>query len=230
MACAPPRRRSTRRSSTTPTAATRPSATHWCPTTTPAHGRLAGSAAREPASSASTPTTHGTSRAVTTRSAAGSASSSSCPTEVRITLGESATAIAAATRPEPPARCGRQSSRGASSTSPRPSSKDSDPPSPAQLTNALGAVGDEFDDVVRSHPELIDIAAVTFSGPLASTLARLEAGTRRRRRRFRPATRGRRGDLPDGRHRGGERPGLQPWAAAANTSTPSSPPAASCSR
>ena len=37
----------------------------------------AGSAAREPASSASTPTTHGTSRAVTTRSAAGSASSSS---------------------------------------------------------------------------------------------------------------------------------------------------------
>ncbi len=52
----------------------------------------------------------------------------------------------------------------------------SDPPSPVQLTNALGAVGDEFDDVVRSHSELIDIAAVTFSGPLASTLARLEAG------------------------------------------------------
>ena len=51
-----------------------------------------------------------------------------------------------------------------------------DPPSPVQLTNALGLVGDEFDDVVRSHPELIDIAAVTFSGPLATTLARLEAG------------------------------------------------------
>ena len=51
-----------------------------------------------------------------------------------------------------------------------------DPPSPVQLTNALGAVGDEFDDVVRSHPELIDIGAVTFSGPLATTLARLEAG------------------------------------------------------
>ena len=50
----------------------------------------------------------------------------------------------------------------------------SDPPSPVQLTNALGAVVDHFDDVVREPPELIDVAAVTFSGDAASTLAAVE--------------------------------------------------------
>ena len=104
------------------------------------------------------------------------------PAEVRITLGESATAIADGDR---------AGATGTVWTAEIPwgvvnlttaEFEGSDPPSPAQLTNALGAVGDEFDDVVRSHSELIDIAAVTISGPLASTLARLEAGQRRRRR------------------------------------------------
>ncbi|HEX4982256.1 MAG TPA: DUF501 domain-containing protein [Ilumatobacteraceae bacterium] len=99
------------------------------------------------------------------------------PAEVRITLGESATAIAM-TAP-------LTGAAGTMWTAELPwgvinltttELEGSDPPSPAQLTNALGAVGDEFDDIVRSHSELIDIAAVTFSGPLASTLARLEAG------------------------------------------------------
>jgi hypothetical protein len=92
--------------------------------------------------------------------------------EVRITLGDSATAISAR-------------ATGTQWTTEIPwgvvnlttaEFEGSDPPSPAQLTNALGAVGDEFDDVVRNHSELIDIAAVTISGPLANTLARLEAG------------------------------------------------------
>jgi uncharacterized protein len=104
------------------------------------------------------------------------------PPEVRITLGDAATAIT-------------MTSTAGTSTVPGPADalwttelpwgvvnltatefEGRDPPSPVQLTNALGAVGDEFDDVVRSHPELIDIAAVAFSGPLATTLARLEAG------------------------------------------------------
>ena len=102
------------------------------------------------------------------------------PEEVRITLGESATAIAATS-----ATSNRGGATGARWTAEIPwgvvnlttiEFEGSDPPSPAHLTNALGAVGDEFDDVVRSHPELIDIAAVTFSGPLATTLARLETG------------------------------------------------------
>ncbi len=100
------------------------------------------------------------------------------PAEVRITLGESVTAIAARAilagatdevwTAELPWGVVNLTSAEFAGT---------DPPSPVQLTNALGAVGDEFDDIVRSHSDLIDIAAVTFSGPLASTLARLEAGS-----------------------------------------------------
>ncbi len=99
------------------------------------------------------------------------------PAEVHITIGDSATAIAATSRVP-----------GAADTLwtaelpwgvvnlTATELEGSDPPSPVQLTNVLGAVGDEFDDVVRNHPELIDIAAVTFSGQLATTLARLEVG------------------------------------------------------
>ena len=99
------------------------------------------------------------------------------PAEVRITLGESATAIAMTAT--------LAGAAGTMWTAELPwgvinltttEFEGSDPPSPAQLTNALGAVGDEFDDIVRGHSELIDTTAVTFSGPLASTLARLEAG------------------------------------------------------
>ena len=100
------------------------------------------------------------------------------PTEVRITLGEAATAIAMN------AILGEATDTVWTAELPwgvvnltAVELVGNDPPSPAQLTNALGAVGDEFDDVVRSHSELIDVAAVTFSGPLASTLARLEAGS-----------------------------------------------------
>ena len=121
---APPRQQSTRRSSTMPTAGTRPSATRWCPTTMPARGPVAGSAAREPASSVSTRTTHGSSRAATTRSAAGSASSWSCrPRCASHSANRRRRSPCKRACPDHPARCGRRSCRGASSTSPRPSSK-----------------------------------------------------------------------------------------------------------
>jgi hypothetical protein len=102
------------------------------------------------------------------------------PAAVRITLGESATAIAVTSN-----AAMSNTTEATVWTAEIPwgvvnltavEFEGSDPPSPAQLTNALGAVGDEFDDVVRGHSELIDIAVVTFSGPLANTLARLEAG------------------------------------------------------
>ena len=100
------------------------------------------------------------------------------PAQVRITLGESATAIAAQAKPPGPARTfwTAELPWGVVNLT-ATEFEGTDPPSPVQLTNALGAVGDEFDDVVRSHSDLIDISAVTFSGPLACTLARLEAGT-----------------------------------------------------
>ena len=157
------------------------------------------------------------------------------PAEVRITLGDSATAIAGDVQREH--RPGRAADTLWTAELPwgvvnltAVEFEGSDPPSPAQLTNALGAVGDEFDDVVRSHPELIDIAAVTFSGPLATTLARLEAGKRRRRRAVRAPSRRGRGDLPNGRHRDRRATGRSTPGCHRNTSTPSSRPAASCSR
>jgi hypothetical protein len=51
-----------------------------------------------------------------------------------------------------------------------------DPPRPEQLTNALGEVADEFEDLVLAHPEIADITDVSFSGDEATALARVEAG------------------------------------------------------
>jgi hypothetical protein len=52
---------------------------------------------------------------------------------------------------------------------------DHDPPGPAALTNALGAVDDHLDDLDRAHGGLTDVAT-TFSGPMITSLARLELG------------------------------------------------------
>jgi uncharacterized protein len=109
------------------------------------------------------------------------------PAAVRITLGESATSITATstTATSNTATSDTVAGLGPAWTAEIPwgvvnlttaELDGNDPPSPAQLTNALGIVGDEFDDVVRGHPELIDFSAVTFSGPPATALARLEAG------------------------------------------------------
>lgn len=52
-----------------------------------------------------------------------------------------------------------------------------DPPRPEALTNALGAVTDHIDDVVRDHPTFVDATAVEFRGATIESLARLELGT-----------------------------------------------------
>lgn len=51
-----------------------------------------------------------------------------------------------------------------------------DPPAPEDLTNALGAVDDHIDDLLREHPELADVTSLTFTGPTIASLARLEVG------------------------------------------------------
>jgi hypothetical protein len=58
----------------------------------------------------------------------------------------------------------------------------SDPPHPADLTNALGTVDDHLDDVEREHPDLEQliraaVGGVAFTGPTIASLARLELGT-----------------------------------------------------
>lgn len=51
-----------------------------------------------------------------------------------------------------------------------------DPPRPEALTNALGAVTDHLDDLLREHPLLLDAGRITFEGPTIDSLARVEVG------------------------------------------------------
>lgn len=51
-----------------------------------------------------------------------------------------------------------------------------DPPWAEDLTNAIGAVADHLEDVEREHPPFAHPAAVAFSGPAVTALARLELG------------------------------------------------------
>lgn len=52
-----------------------------------------------------------------------------------------------------------------------------DPPEPESLTNALGAVDDHIDDVLRAHPGLTTTSSLTFDGATIRSLARLEVGS-----------------------------------------------------
>lgn len=54
---------------------------------------------------------------------------------------------------------------------------DHDPPFPEDLTNALGTIDDEMDDVLRDHPA-VTTAPISFGGTAAGALADLEAGHR----------------------------------------------------
>lgn len=49
-------------------------------------------------------------------------------------------------------------------------------PDPEQLTNALGAVTDHFEDVVIESPMVAAAPTVTFRGPHATMLGRVEIG------------------------------------------------------
>ncbi len=51
-----------------------------------------------------------------------------------------------------------------------------DPPAPEQLTNALGAVADHLDDVIRLRPEALDASDVRMRGPEVWHLAVVERG------------------------------------------------------
>lgn len=50
-----------------------------------------------------------------------------------------------------------------------------DPPRPEELTNAIGAVHDHLDDVVRAFPHLLE-AAVELRGPEVAAIAAIELG------------------------------------------------------
>jgi exopolyphosphatase/guanosine-5'-triphosphate,3'-diphosphate pyrophosphatase len=55
----------------------------------------------------------------------------------------------------------------------------SDPPPPADLTNALGLVQDHLDDLLIAEPSIATMAAVIALGPYAEALARVEIGADR---------------------------------------------------
>ena len=51
-----------------------------------------------------------------------------------------------------------------------------DPPRPSSLTNALGAIADHLDDLLRERPDLLDAPSLVFTGPTIASLARVEVG------------------------------------------------------
>lgn len=53
---------------------------------------------------------------------------------------------------------------------------DHDPPSPADLTNALGTVDDDLNDIDRDDPSFGTLDHLTVDGPSATAIARLELG------------------------------------------------------
>ena len=54
--------------------------------------------------------------------------------------------------------------------------RDTDPPRPEALTNALGTITDHLDDVIREHPDLLSGDRLVFRGPTIDSLARVEIG------------------------------------------------------
>jgi uncharacterized protein len=55
--------------------------------------------------------------------------------------------------------------------------RDTDPPRPEALTNALGTITDHLDDLLREHPTLLDTTELAFAGPSVASLARVEIGS-----------------------------------------------------
>lgn len=55
--------------------------------------------------------------------------------------------------------------------------RDSDPPRPEDLTNALGTIDDHLDDIEREHPSFSAPQSVTLRGPAIVALAQLEVGS-----------------------------------------------------
>lgn len=55
---------------------------------------------------------------------------------------------------------------------------ESDPPRPEELTNAIGAVVDHLDDMLRAMPAAVDADGVAVTGELAEVIAAVEFGGR----------------------------------------------------
>ena len=53
---------------------------------------------------------------------------------------------------------------------------DHDPPRPEDLTNALGVITDELDDILRAHETLGDVTTLRCAGPPIEAIARVEVG------------------------------------------------------
>ena len=53
----------------------------------------------------------------------------------------------------------------------------SDPPLPEELTNAIGLVHDHVDDIVRLHPEVLEVDHVELAGDIVRIVADVEVGT-----------------------------------------------------
>jgi hypothetical protein len=53
---------------------------------------------------------------------------------------------------------------------------DTDPPRPEDLTNALGTVADELDDIIRVHPDVLDLTTLRCTGPAMRSIAAVEVG------------------------------------------------------
>ena len=51
-----------------------------------------------------------------------------------------------------------------------------DPPRAESFTNAIGEVADHLDDLVRAHPEIMEVRTARIDGPTAWSIARLETG------------------------------------------------------
>ena len=54
----------------------------------------------------------------------------------------------------------------------------SDPPLPEELTNAIGLVHDHVDDIVRLHPQVLDVEHVELVGDIVRVIADVELGER----------------------------------------------------
>ena len=54
--------------------------------------------------------------------------------------------------------------------------REHDPPRPEDLTNALGTITDELDDIIRRHPELVDLTTLRCTGPGIAPIAQVEIG------------------------------------------------------
>lgn len=54
---------------------------------------------------------------------------------------------------------------------------DHDPPHPADLTNALGMITDEIDDIIREHESFGAVAALRCGGAPMAAIARVEVGS-----------------------------------------------------